>query len=132
MRPNRSTVALTAASASAGFVMSNFRTSSSANFPRALATLSVLRPVATTLWPPANAALAISTPKPRPAPVMSQTLLVAMVRSSCIGRLSVFLSQSALILQLFGVPRTLHEHVGCVRHQAFGAVFRIVWLAITG
>src|SRR5580700_3006716 len=79
MQPNWSTAALTADSASAGLVMSNFTTSSSADFPRALATLSVLRPVATTLWPPAKAALAISTPKPRPAPVMSQTLLVAMV-----------------------------------------------------
>jgi hypothetical protein len=28
--------------------------------------------------------LTISTPKPRPAPVMSQTLLVAMDPSSCI------------------------------------------------
>jgi hypothetical protein len=31
----------------------------------------------------------MSAPKPRPAPVISQTLLMAMV-PSCIGRLSVF------------------------------------------
>src|ERR1700683_4056077 len=79
MRPNRSTVALTADSASAGLVMSSFTTNRSADFPRALATLSVLRPVATTLWPAARAALAISTPIPRPAPVISQTLLMSLL-----------------------------------------------------
>ena len=36
-------------------------------------TVSVLRPVATTAWPAARAALAMSTPMPRPAPVMNQT-----------------------------------------------------------
>ena len=38
-------------------------------------TVSGLRPVATTAWPAASAALAMSTPMPRPAPVMSQTFL---------------------------------------------------------
>jgi hypothetical protein len=41
-------------------------------------TLSVLRPVATTAWPAARAALAMSTPMPRPALVMNHTFLSVM------------------------------------------------------
>ena len=76
MRPNRSMTASTAASASVALVTSSFTTNRSAESPTAWATLSVLRPVATTLWPAARAALAKSTPIPRPAPVMNQTFLL--------------------------------------------------------
>ena len=48
--------------------------------PRPLLTVSVLRAVATTAWPAARAALAMSTPMPRPAPVMNQTFLSVMLR----------------------------------------------------
>ena len=44
----------------------------------ASATASGLRPVATTAWPAASAALAKSTPMPRPAPVMNQIFLLLM------------------------------------------------------
>jgi hypothetical protein len=40
-----------------------------------LDTASVLRPVATTAFPAARAAWAMSVPMPRPAPVMNQTFL---------------------------------------------------------
>src|SRR5215213_3776828 len=43
--------------------------------PRACSTASGRRPVATTALPAASAALAMSTPIPRPAPVTSQTFL---------------------------------------------------------
>src|SRR5579864_4747073 len=79
IRPNLSTDSLTADSASAGLVISSFTTNRSEDLPRAWATLSVLRPVATTLWPAARAALAIYTPIPRPAPVISQTLLMSLL-----------------------------------------------------
>ena len=46
--------------------------------PSAAVTRSVLRPVATTAWPAASAAFAMSTPMPRPAPVMSQTFFSLM------------------------------------------------------
>ena len=39
---------------------------------------SALRPVATTAWPAARAALAMSTPMPRPAPVISTTFFSVM------------------------------------------------------
>ena len=48
--------------------------------PIAAATFSGRRPVATTEWPAARAALAISTPNPRPAPVISQTFFLVMCR----------------------------------------------------
>ncbi len=57
-------------------VTSSLTTRRFSGFPTALATFSVLRPVATTLWPAANATLAISRPSPRPAPVMNQTLIL--------------------------------------------------------
>src|SRR3989441_1335619 len=76
MRPNRLTAARTAASASVGLVTSSLTTSRSSDFPTALAAAPVSRPVATTAWPAARAALAISTPMPRPAPVMNQTFLL--------------------------------------------------------
>src|SRR5215212_5451128 len=76
MRPNRSTAACTAASASAGLVTSSLTTSSSSwSPPSACSTDSGRRPVATTALPAASAALAMSTPIPRPAPVTSQTFL---------------------------------------------------------
>ena len=44
----------------------------------ASATVSGLRPVATTLWPAASAALAMSAPMPRPAPVINQVFVSVM------------------------------------------------------
>src|SRR5829696_5231747 len=82
MRPKRSTAACTAAWASAGLVMSSLTTSRSSASPTALATASVLRPVATTAFPASSAALAMSTPMPRPAPVMNQTFLSTMCSTS--------------------------------------------------
>src|SRR5215212_1166702 len=76
MRSNRSTAACTAASASAGLVTSSLTTCrSSWAPPRARSTASGRRPVATTALPAASAALAMSTPIPRPAPVTIQTFL---------------------------------------------------------
>jgi hypothetical protein len=40
------------------------------------------RPVATTEWPASKTALAMSTPKPRPAPVISHTFLPVTAYSS--------------------------------------------------
>src|SRR4051794_19057141 len=77
-RPNRSTVAFTAAVASAGSVTSRSTGSSSSCSPRAFVMDSALRAVATTAWPAARAALAMSTPRPRPAPVMNQTFFSLM------------------------------------------------------
>src|SRR6478609_4560503 len=62
-----------AAVASAGLVTSSFTASRLSFSPTARATLPGLRPVATTAWPAARAALAMSMPIPRPAPVMNQT-----------------------------------------------------------
>jgi len=59
-------------------VMSSSTTSRSSASPTASATASVFRPVATTAWPAASAACAMSTPIPRPAPVINQTLLPAI------------------------------------------------------
>src|SRR6266853_806152 len=75
MRPNRLTAARTAASASVRLVTSSLTTSRSSDSPMALATASGSRPVATTAWPAARAALAKSTPMPRAAPVMNQIFL---------------------------------------------------------
>src|SRR5712691_5158641 len=77
-RPTRPIVAFTAASASAGSVVSSLTSSRSSCSPRAAVTLPALRAVATTASPAARAALAMSTPMPRPAPVMSQTFLSLM------------------------------------------------------
>ena len=71
-----------AASASARLVTSSLTTSRSFESPTALATASVSRPVATTAWPAARAALAKSTPMPRAAPVMNQIFLLATVPRS--------------------------------------------------
>src|SRR3954447_20708812 len=46
--------------------------------PTAVATRAALRPVATTAWPAASAARAMSAPMPRPAPVTSQTFVSVM------------------------------------------------------
>lgn len=52
-------------------------------WPRAAVTLSVLRPVATTALPAASAAFPMSTPMPRPAPVMNHTcVFVVRIASS--------------------------------------------------
>src|SRR5918994_3395275 len=75
MWPNRSTVAWTAAAASSRLLTSSFTTNKSSASPTAVRTASVLRPVATTAFPAARAALAKSTPIPRPAPVTIQTCL---------------------------------------------------------
>src|SRR6266550_9251344 len=90
MPPNRSPAAVTAAAASSGLVTSSLTTSRSSALPTALVTVSVLRPVATTAFPAARAALAICAPIPRPVPVINQTLLM-------IGFLS-FAPSSALVL----------------------------------
>src|SRR6185295_11028747 len=58
--------------------MSSLTTSRSSDAPTALATASVFRPVATTAWPAARAALAKSMPMPRLAPVINQTLLILL------------------------------------------------------
>src|SRR6185295_1792028 len=76
MRPNRSTEACTAASASARLVTSSLTADRSLDRPKALDTRPLSRPDATTAWPAASAALAKSTPMPRPAPVMNQTFLL--------------------------------------------------------
>src|SRR4051812_45473492 len=78
MRPNRSTAVRTAAAASAPLVTSSLTASTSFDPPRAVDTRRLSRPDATTRWPVARAALAISTPRPRPAPVMNQTFLLLM------------------------------------------------------
>src|SRR5215203_193667 len=75
MWPNRSTAAWTAAAASSRLLTSSFTTNRSSASPTAVRTASVLRPVATTAFPAARAALAKSTPIPRPAPVTIQTFL---------------------------------------------------------
>ena len=82
MPPKRSTAALTAASASCVLVTSSRATSRRSASPTASATASGLRPVATTLWPAASAALAMSRPIPRPAPVMSQVFFSVVMASS--------------------------------------------------
>src|SRR5438874_7193753 len=76
MPPKRSTAAVTAASASCPSVTSSLTTRRSLDSPSAAATVSGLRPVATTAWPAASAALAKSAPMPRPAPVINQTCLL--------------------------------------------------------
>src|SRR5688572_12320154 len=53
---------------------------STAAWPTAFATASVLRPVATIAFPAARAALAKSTPIPRPAPVTNQTFFSVMLQ----------------------------------------------------
>src|SRR5438309_10229696 len=79
MRPQRSTAERTAASASARLVTSSLTTRRLFDSPTALATASGSRPVPTTAWPAARAALTKSTPMPRLAPVMNQTFLLVMV-----------------------------------------------------
>src|SRR5881409_3969794 len=78
MRPNRSIAARTAALASPLLVTSSLTISWSSDWPKALDTPSRSRPDATTAWPAARAALAKSTPMPRPAPVMNQIFLLLM------------------------------------------------------
>jgi hypothetical protein len=68
----------TAAFASSRLVTSSFTAKRSSDCPKALARRPASRPVATTAWPSARAALAKSTPMPRPAPVMNQTFLLPM------------------------------------------------------
>src|SRR4051794_38360251 len=87
MPPKRSTAASIAARASSRRFTSSLTTSKWGESPSAWATVSGLRPVATTLWPAASAALAMSTPMPRPAPVMSQVFVLVVVAStSCPSR----------------------------------------------
>src|SRR5580698_8994768 len=81
MRPKRSITAFAADSASAALVTSSLTTNRLADAPMALDTLSVFRPVATTLWPAARAALAKYKPMPRPAPVISHTCLFVIFLS---------------------------------------------------
>jgi hypothetical protein len=72
----------TALRALAGSVTSSRATNSSSEAPIAFLTASGLRPVAITAFPAARAALAMSTPMPRPAPVMNQTFFSLMRCSS--------------------------------------------------
>ena len=58
--------------------MSRVTASRSSCSPSAAVTLSALRAVATTALPAASAALAMSTPMPRAAPVMNQIFLSVM------------------------------------------------------
>src|SRR5205823_5880267 len=62
----------------AGSVMSSATASRSSYAPSAARIRSGLQPVATTALPAARAALAMSTPMPRPAPVINQIFLVLM------------------------------------------------------
>ena len=78
MRPNRSTAARAASLTSSMLVTSSVTTSRSSWWPSTEATRSGVRPVATTASPASSAALAMSTPMPRPAPVTSQTFLSTM------------------------------------------------------
>src|SRR2546429_7303823 len=78
MPPKRSTEAGRAASASAWLVTSSLTTRRSSALPTASVTDSEWRPVATTAWPAARAALAMSTPMPRPVPVMNHTFFSLM------------------------------------------------------
>ena len=78
MRPNRLMAARTLTSAFAGSVTSSLTARRSSFWPRAAPMVSVLRAVATTAFPAATAALAMSTPMPRPAPVMNHTFLSVM------------------------------------------------------
>ena len=59
-------------------VTSSLTASRSFDCPKALDTRSLSRPEATTAWPAARAALAKSTPMPRPAPVINQIFLLLM------------------------------------------------------
>ena len=62
-----------------GSVTSSRTVSRSSAAPTACATFSGSRPVATTAYPAARAAFAMSTPMPRPAPVIEQNLLLSHV-----------------------------------------------------
>jgi hypothetical protein len=79
MRPNRSTAAATARSALCASVISSRAASRFSCSPTACATVSGLRPVATTLWPAVRAARAKRVPMPRPAPVINQVLAVEVM-----------------------------------------------------
>src|SRR3954469_6289246 len=104
MPPKRSTAASIAACASARLVTSSLTTSRRAESPSARATASGLRPVATTLWPAASAALAMWAPLPRPAPVMSQVFVLVVMRlGPC--PLSVLLRVRRAGMQVAGAPR---------------------------
>ena len=71
--PKRSTAADTAARACSGEVTSRATASRPSCSPSAVVMLPTLRAVATTAWPASRAALAMSTPRPRPAPVTNHT-----------------------------------------------------------
>src|SRR5215216_2474153 len=116
--PKRSTAASTAASASCVLVTSSLTTSRLSESRRALATASGSRPVATTLWPAASAALAKSTPMPRPAPVMIQVFfsVVMTARKARIRRTWESLSREVLP----GSPRRSRAGLRCVRGHEEG------------
>src|SRR5438876_8959867 len=129
MPPNRSTAAVTAAAASSGLVTSSLTTSRSSALPTALVTVSVLRPVATTAFPAARAALARSTPIPRPAPVINQTFL-SVIEPPPVGWLKTRESMHTGLLgvclaglmsshreSLLGTQAVMNKHDGIV-HQS--------------
>src|ERR1700736_254068 len=103
MRPNRSTAARTAASASARLVTSSLTASRSFDCSKALDKRSLSRPEATSAWPAARAALAKSTPMPRLAPVINQTFLLLMT------------SPLALLFEALNAVRDLRSFVPLVR-----------------
>src|SRR5438477_5947080 len=110
----------------------------------------MLRPVATTAFPAARAALAISTPIPRPAPVINQTFFplvgssrragkaVSGRRSSCLSDIPSLLSLVKLLSPnkpsgLVGRHRPVSSslaHHGNVRihplHQGQSSTFLVV------
>src|SRR2546421_4874329 len=78
----------------------------------------MLRPVATTAFPAARAALAISTPIPRPAPVINQTFfpLVGPSRRACkavSGRRSFCLSDIASFPSLVTLLSPIKAQMAC-------------------
>src|SRR5262245_51089654 len=75
MRPNVSMAFLAAGAASASTETSSFAVSRLGRSPRESRTVRGLRAVATTESPRSRAARAMSTPKPREAPVMNHTFL---------------------------------------------------------
>src|SRR2546423_15503591 len=78
----------------------------------------MLRPVATTALPAARAALAMSTPIPRPAPVINHTFfpLVGPSRRACkdvAGRRSSCLSDIAFLPYLVKLLYTIKAQIAC-------------------
>src|ERR1700733_8572485 len=92
----------------------------------AAATRSGSRPVATTAWPAAKAALAMSVPMPRPAPVISQTGLLIKFLLSGLGGVLVDTCSSGCL-----APAALRRQFGravavVVRVQRYARCYELV------